>query len=74
LDTLPYYFCGSLSSGSHSLAICSLDHPLKFPPMSKEAKRPAPLCTRKTTCWFLQKSGHHDHITKVSLAAIDMLA
>jgi hypothetical protein len=27
LETLPYYFCGSLSSGSRSLAISSLDHP-----------------------------------------------
>jgi hypothetical protein len=42
--------------------------------VSKEAKRFAPLYTRRTTCWFFQKSGHHDHITKVSLEAIDMLA
>ena len=69
-----YYFCGSLSCGSRSLAISSLDHPSKFPPVLKEAKRSTPLCTRKTTCWFFQKSGHHDHITKVNLAAIDMLA
>jgi hypothetical protein len=27
LETLPYYFCGSLSSASRSLAVSSLDHP-----------------------------------------------
>jgi hypothetical protein len=45
LETLPYYFYGSLSSGSRSLVVSSLDHSSKFPPVSKGAKRSALLCT-----------------------------
>ena len=45
LETLPHYFYGSLASGSRSLVVFFLDHPSKFPPMSKGAKKFALLCT-----------------------------